>query len=169
MIQLDYELTDAQVKQVRRFIKGLKTEDPMPYLKCPYYDRCEDQICPMDPLSNSRIWYADEGLCLNPEFKKDKAVMTQKKLAKKNPPGYFTHGMLNREIVVRKGIAGIDPDVPETVDKRGQKAIDSLYAERERAWIASHPEITPEQKEKMRSKGMMGIEAIRRTGEVSKK
>ena len=157
---LSYDLNEAQVREVKRFIKRLTQREPAPYTKCPYYDRCENQICPMDPLRHRRIWYADESQCLNPEYKNDRAVMAQKKLAKKKPPGYFTYGMLNRDIVIRKGITGIEPDIPESVDRKGQNAIDSLYAERERAWIATHPEITPEQREKMRIHGLKGAEVL---------
>lgn len=163
MITLDkYNLTEGQQKQVKRFIENLTSTESMPYRSCPYFDGCEDQICPMDPLKEKRIWYSEEGLCLNPEYKKDRAVISQKKLAKKHAPGYFTFEMLNRDIIVKKGIQGIDPDIPESVDRRGQKAIDSLYREREEAWIAGHPELTDTQREKMRERGMKGLDALKR-------
>jgi len=159
---LSFDLNDAQVKEVRHFIKRLTEHEPAPYRECPYYDRCESQICPMDPLKHKRIWYASEGLCLNPEYRNDQAVISQRKLAKKNPPGYFTYGMLDRDFLIRKGITGVDPDVQESVYRMGQNAIDLLYAERERAWLHGHPELTDEQREKMRTKGMAGLEALKR-------
>ena len=161
---LSYDLDEGQVKEVKRFIRRLTEQEPAPYAKCPYYDRCENQICPMDSLKHKPIWYADEGLCLNPEYKNDRSVVAQKKLAKKKPSGYFTYGMLNRDIVIRRGITGIEPDIRESEERKGQNAIDSLYAERERAWITDHPEITPEQREKLRANSIKGLEAIRRHG-----
>ena len=70
--------------------------------------------------------------------------------------------MLNRDIVVKAGIQGIEPDIPDTVERRGQKAIDSLYTEREQAWIQGHPELTAEQRAKMKTQGMAGMEALKR-------
>ena len=158
----EYQLTEQQKKQVRKYIRSLITAEPKPYESCPFYEKCEVQVCPMDPMRDSRIWYADEEPCHNPDFKDHKAVINQKKLSKRHAPGYFTHAMLNRDIVVKIGIQGIDPDIPDTVEKRGQEAIDSLYAERERAWQHGHPELTAEQREKMRTKGMAGLEALKR-------
>jgi hypothetical protein len=166
----EYALTGDQQKQVRRYIRNLLEVEPVPYESCPFHGRCENPICPMDPIREKRIWYSDEGLCLNPEYKGDKAVVSQKKIAKKHAQGYFTHAMLNRDIIVKKGIRGIDPDIPESVYDRGRESIDSLYAQREEAWIGAHPELTRKQREKMKSRGMKGLEALRRHGEdVSKR
>ena len=165
MISLDkYSLTGDQQKQVRRYIRNLIEAEQRPYVSCPFYGRCENPICPIDPLREKRIWYSDEGLCINPEYKEDKTVISQKKIARKHAEGYFTHAMLNRDIIVKKGVRGIDPDVPDSVYDRGQESIDSLYAQREEAWIGAHPELTQEQREKMKAKGMKRLEAIKRHG-----
>ena len=163
MIRLEeYSLTEQQKKQIRKYIHSLITAEPKPYESCPFYEKCEVQVCPMDPMRDSRIWYSDEGPCLNPDFKDHKAVINQKKLSKRHAPGYFTYAMLNRDIIVKAGIQGIDPDIPDTVERRGQKAIDSLYVEREQAWIQGHPELTAEQRAKMKTQGMAGMEALKR-------
>ena len=163
MIRLEeYSLTEQQKKQIKKYIRSMITAEPKPYESCPFYEKCEVQVCPMDPMRDSRIWYADEGPCPNPDFKDHKAVINQKKLSKRHAPGYFTHAMLNRDIIVKVGIQGIDPDIPDTVERRGQKAIDSLYTEREQAWIQGHPELTAEQRAKMKTQGMAGIEALKR-------
>jgi hypothetical protein len=57
-------------------------------------------------------------------------VITQKKLTKKNASGYFTYAMLDRDMIIKKGVKGIDPDVPESVERKGQHAVEALYTER---------------------------------------
>jgi hypothetical protein len=39
---------------------------------------------------------------------------------------------------IKGGIHGIDPDVPLPVYNKGQKAIDSYYADKERQWLTEH-------------------------------
>jgi hypothetical protein len=170
MITLDeYSLTEDQKTKVQQYIKVLTSTEAMPFKACPYFDRCEDQVCPMDPNNQDMIWYSNEGPCFNPEFKENLSVINQKKLSKKNAQGYFTFEMLNRDIIIRRGIQGIDPDVPEAIEKRGQEAIDSLYRNRKQAWIRDHPELTEEQREKMRLKAAIGIEALNKYREGDQK
>lgn len=76
---------------VRRFLESLVRTEPMPYMSCPFYKRCDVQVCPMDPMKTDRIWFSDEGPCINPEFSMEQMVITQKKLAKKRAEGYFTY------------------------------------------------------------------------------
>jgi hypothetical protein len=87
----EYALTEDQEKKARRFLESLVRMDPMPYMSCPFYERCEVQVCPMDPMKTDRIWFSDEGPCINPEFSMEQMVITQKKLAKKRAEGYFTY------------------------------------------------------------------------------
>ena len=61
--------------------------------------------------------------------------------------------MLNRNFIIKRGIEGIDPDVPDSVESKGQKAIDKLYRDREESWLNSHPELTEEQIEKKKIQG----------------
>jgi len=149
----EYALAEDQEKIARRFIESLVRKDPMPYMSCPFYERCEVQVCPMDPMKTERIWYSEEGPCINPEFSSEKMVKTQKKLTKKRAEGYFTFGMLNRDMFIKGGIHGIDPDVPLPVYNKGQKAIDSYYADKERQWLMDHPEISRDQMEKLQALG----------------
>ena len=90
-------------------------------------------------------------------------------LCQKKAQGYFTYEMLNRRIIIRNGIAGIDPDVSEAVDLRGQKAVDNLYRDREESWFNAHPEITDEQIEKKRISAMKGTEALKKYREEIRK
>ena len=158
----EYALTEDQEKKASRFLESLVRTEPMPYMSCPFYERCEVQVCPMDPMKTERIWYSEEGPCINPEFSSEKMVKTQKKLTKKRAEGYFTFGMLNRDMIIRRGMQGIDPDVPMPVYNRGQKAIDSYYADKERQWLLDHPEITAEQRERMKQEGMKRYETLKR-------
>lgn len=164
MIALDEYagLNEQQREQVKRFVANLKEQEQRPFESCPFYERCESQICPMDPSKAERTWYTDEGPCLNPDYRNEQSIINQKKLTKKQASGYFTFEMLNRDIIIRKGIQGIDPDVPESVDRRGQSAVDSYYREKELSWLSDHPQLTEEQREKMKLKAAKGIEALNR-------
>ncbi len=158
----DYGKLDAMQKdEIHKAIKAMLTPEPKPYINCPYYQKCEDQVCPMDPLKENRIWYSHEGQCLNPEYKGTLMAQSKKKISKKHAPGYFTYAMLDRDMIIRKGVEGIDPDVPDNVLRRGQHAVDSLYREREKAWLSGHSEITGEQKERMRLDGIKKYEALK--------
>ncbi len=164
MITLDEYagLNEQQQRQVKQFIDNMKEQEQRPYESCPFYDRCESQLCPLDPSKGQRIWYTEEGPCINPEYRDELSVINQKKLSKKHAQGYFIFDMLNRDIIIRRGIQGIDPDMPESVDRRGQRAVDSLYRERELSWLSDHPELTKEQREKMKLRASKGIEALNR-------
>ena len=143
----------------------METENEISPQQCSMWKECNDMICPMDQGKEKRIWYAEKGfeedVCNNPEYRNNFAVRNQKKLKRFNPSGYFTYQMLNRDIIIRKGITGIDPDVPETVYDRGQKTIDKLYEDREQSWIAEHSGFTAEQKQQARERGMKNIEALK--------
>ena len=74
--------------------------------------------------------------------------------------------MLNRDIVVKKGIQGIDPDIPGSVERKGQNVIESLYREREESWLKGHPEITMQQRRRMKEEGMKRSDALKRYREM---
>jgi hypothetical protein len=120
----------------------------------------------MDPNAKHRSWYSDEDICSSSKFKDHRVVVTQRKIAKKGSEGYFSYSMLNRDIVVKKGIQGIDPDIPGSVERKGDNAIQSLYQEREESWISGHPEISKEQRERMREEGMKRSDALKRYREM---
>ena len=163
MINLsEYMLSPEDQKKVRSFIEKLQNKEATPFEACPLYDRCNAPLCPMDPSIGLRIWYSDEDVCTRTMYKDNQAVITQKKIAKKGAEGYFTYGMLNRDIIVKKGIQGVDPEMPTPAERRGQSLIDGIYQEREEAWKKAHPELTKKQKAKMREEGMKRAESLKR-------
>ena len=120
---------------------------------CPLYEKgCNNMLCPM--LSEPGIWYSEEDLCLNPSYKDNLVVANQKKLKKKHPEGYFTREMLSKRFVIKTGISGIDPDVPPSVDARGQAAVDKLYVEREKQWNEAHQQISQTTLERQKTLGV---------------
>ena len=164
------KLNNREIEQVKEYVESLKrSRQKQENQKCTFWQRgCNNQICPMLKDNSRYIWYSEEDACNNPEYKDELTVINQKKIKKKKAEGYFNFEMLNRRFVVKKGIAGIDPDVPEAVELRGQKAVDNLYREREESWFNAHPEITDEQIEKRRITGMKNIEALKRYSEGKK-
>lgn len=99
--------------------------------KCPYYDSCSAPICPLHQGSMEMgVWYPDEEICKRRDFCKSEWVQNQKKILskhnKKPVPGYFTVKMLDRKIVIKGGIVGLDSDKSLPSD--------------EKKWIDSHPE-----------------------------
>jgi hypothetical protein len=80
-----------------------------------------------------------------------------KKLRKKGAPGYFTLQMLNRDFIVRKGTEGTDPDLPDSIKDPWKE-----YQEREKTWLAKHPEISRERREAMRALGLKSIQSIQK-------
>ena len=165
------KLNNKEIEQVKEYMESLKrSRQKQENQKCTFWQRgCNNQICPMLKDNSRYIWYAEEDTCNNPEYKDELTVINQKKIKKKKAKGYFNFEMLNRRFVVKKGIAGIDPDVPEAVDLRGQKAVDNLYRDREESWFNAHPEITDEQIEKKRISAMKGTEALKKYREEIRK
>ena len=99
-------------------------------LECKYWLSC-DAMCPICPIG---IWYPDEDICHNRAFAKTALVRNQRSVARKakNTDTYYTAGMLDRDIIIRSGIEGIDPN------------LDMLSAIRAEAlWINKHPEKAP--------------------------
>jgi hypothetical protein len=155
-------LNKDEIEKVKEYVGSLKRSmHKQGNEECVFWKRgCNNQICPM--TKKCGIWYSDEDVCNNSEYKDNIVVMNQKKLKKKKAPGYFTFEMLNRNFIVRGGITGIDPDIPDAVDSRGQKAVDKLYKEREEAWFMAHPEISKEENEKNKKLALKGSEALKR-------
>ena len=165
------KLNSNEVEQVKKYVESLKrSRHEQENEKCTFYQRgCNNQICPMVKDNSRYIWYSEEDTCNNPEYKDDLTVINQKKLKKKNAQGYFNFEMLNMRFVIKKGIEGIDPDVPEAVDLRGQKAVDQLYKDREEAWFNAHREMTQEQIDRRRLSAKKGTEALKRYREENRK
>jgi hypothetical protein len=121
---------------------------------CPLYARCECPLCPLSTDSN-QVWYSEDEVCKNPQFK----VITNsmKKLKRKGGQGYFTLEMLNKDFIVRKGIEGIDPDIPDTVKDPLRE-----YQRREKAWLRKHPAISEKRRNEMRALGLKSIKLIQK-------
>jgi len=81
---------------------------------CKFFDSCSAPLCPLDEKSLERgIWYPDEEVCRHREFRALQWVKTQKKIAGRGDPStYFVLEMLDRNIIVRDNIKGLDPSKP---------------------------------------------------------
>jgi len=80
---------------------------------CTLYETCNTPLCPLDGSSLNGIWYPDEEICRSRVHGNLTWMKAQRKLARVAAGGYFTVEMLNRLVVIRKGIAGLDPNLPE--------------------------------------------------------
>lgn len=85
-----------------------------PMERCPHFEGCEAPICPLVENWNSLVWYCDEAICANKQFRELPWIETQKRISKigARKDRYFTGAMLENIQQVRKGIQGIDPDLP---------------------------------------------------------
>jgi hypothetical protein len=82
---------------------------------CSLFESCLAPLCPLDPSSLKGIWYPDEEICRSRSQGGRPWIRAQRRLAKVagSGAGYFTLEMLSRLVVIRKGITGLDPDLPE--------------------------------------------------------
>jgi len=80
---------------------------------CTLYENCIAPLCPLDRSSLNGIWYPDEEICRSRTQGNFPWMKAQRKLSRVAAGGYFTVEMLNRLVVIRKGIAGLDPNLPE--------------------------------------------------------
>ena len=80
---------------------------------CTLYENCIAPLCPLDRSSLKGIWYPDEEICRSRTHGNPPWMKAQRKLSRVAAGGYFTVEMLNRFVVIRKGITGLDPNVPE--------------------------------------------------------
>jgi len=106
---------------------------------CKRYESCSAPFCPMNEGSLGGIWFPEEEICRSREFSQEAWIKRQKMIAKKTGdiyPGY-TYEMLQRDCIIKKGIVGIDPDIPiDEFDEAVQK------------WLEAHPEKKPMSEEK---------------------
>ncbi|MDA8055581.1 MAG: hypothetical protein M0Z77_08060 [Thermoplasmatales archaeon] len=121
---------------------------------CALYQNCECPSCPLEVDSN-QVWYSEDEICKNPDFHIINNSM--KKLKKKGAPGYFILQILNRDFIVRKGIEGIDPDLPDSIKDPLKE-----YQKKEKTWLRRHPEISVERREAMRALGLKSIQSIQK-------
>ncbi len=80
---------------------------------CTLYETCNTSLCPLDGSSLNGIWYPDEEICRSRVHGNIPWMKAQRKLSRVAAGGYFTVEMLNRLVVIRKGITGLDPNIPE--------------------------------------------------------
>ena len=97
--------------------------------RCPKFDTCSAPLCPMDEQSlENGLWYPDEEVCTLKKHGGLPWIRKQRKLIKRaaRVDRYFTLEMLERNCIVRGGIEGLDPDVPEELQLK--------------RWLNAHPE-----------------------------
>lgn len=99
-------------------------------MKCTHFDNCNAPLCPQNEVSIKKaIWFSDESICKMRVYSQLQWIKNQRKIKRvrvKVEDGYFTVSMLDRRIMVKKGIKGIDPDKDDT-DRFEKK------------WIIDHP------------------------------
>ncbi len=84
--------------------------------QCRKYESCSAPLCPLDEQSlDYGIWYPDEEVCTTQAHAGLTWIKAQKKIVKAGAghSQYYKFEMLNRGCIIRKGIAGLDPDKPE--------------------------------------------------------
>ena len=93
-------------------------------MDCTKFSECSAPLCPLDKTPEGSEWYPDEDICTkhSPDW-----VKVQRKIAERTrePERYFTYEMLNRNCVIGRAIAGLDPERPR--DEELKK------------WLAKHP------------------------------
>lgn len=89
---------------------------------------CSAPLCPLFDWEG--IFYSDEGICSRQKYCKELIVRNQRKIARqsRDTGTYFTSKMLNRNIIIKSGIRGLDPD----------HALDDMDRE-EKEWLRAHP------------------------------
>ena len=100
--------------------------------QCKRFDSCGAPLCPLDEDSlQNGLWYPDEESCESVEFRMMPWIKRERKISKRarESDHYFLFKMLQRDIIIKKGIAGIDPDR----DEPGQLI----------SWFGAHPEKKP--------------------------
>jgi hypothetical protein len=114
----------------------------MKTIECPYFDSCNAPICPLDKNKEKSIWYSDEAICKNRDFSDLEFIKTQKKISKLNKrysvSGFFTLKMLNRSLIVKKGLEGLN-----------EESDFNKLRKYEQNWILRHKGISNELKTKI--------------------
>lgn len=98
--------------------------------ECDHFNTCSAPLCPLDNESMEHgIWYSDEEVCKVLRFARLMWIRNQKKIQRKSKDDstYYTVEMINRKIIIRGGVMGINPNRDNT-------------KELEQKWIENHPE-----------------------------
>ena len=98
--------------------------------ECPYFQKCDAPLCPLDKEKEKGIWFPKEQICREKRFANILWIRNQKKIRKKASGSYryFLIQMLDRDCVIRRGIEGLNPDM----DSRSEQ-------ERIKTWLSKHP------------------------------
>lgn len=80
---------------------------------CNLYENCNTPLCPLDQTSLKGIWYPEEEICRSRTYGNLPWIQAQRKLSRVAASGFFTVEMMIRLAVIRKGITGLDPNIPE--------------------------------------------------------
>ena len=119
--------------------------------ECRHFNDCSAPLCPV-AMNTRAVWLSEDDICRRHDFKDSIIIRNQRKIKRKSgdPSRYFNYKMLSMEFIIRKGILGIDQDVPESL--KGNQSL-KLYAEREKSWFKKHRPMTEERKAQLRSIG----------------
>ena len=114
----------------------------MKAIECPYFDSCDAPICPLDENKEKTLWYSDEAKCKNRDFSDHEFIKTQKKVSKLNKKyavyGFFTLKMLDRSLIVKRGLEGLYEEFNS-----------NRLSKYEQNWILTHKGISIELKTEM--------------------
>ena len=102
--------------------------------QCKKFDPPEPRIACGAPIcrlfGNIGGWFADEEICTHPSYKNELCYKNQRKIARtaRDSETFFTAAMLDREIIIKSGLRGLDPDR------------DPGYLEEDvKKWLRAHP------------------------------
>ena len=99
---------------------------------CHRYELCCAPICPLDEDRAEAMWYPIEDICSSHKISpKPIWILNQRKIARKCPNGkkeYFVLTMLDRRIIIKKGIRGLSPEVNHDSQLKN--------------WLKRHPELS---------------------------
>lgn len=98
--------------------------------RCKNFKSCNAPLCPLDKGSLTfGVWYPVEEICKLKGYRNLPFVVNQRKIQKraKDRNTYYTYRMLNRSIVIKRGIKGLNPARPRR--------------EQEDLWLKGHPGI----------------------------
>ncbi len=94
---------------------------------CSLYENCNAPICPLDQTSLKGTWYPREEICHSRTQGNLPWIRAQRKIVASGAPAdrYFNLLMLERNCIIKKGIAGLDPNEADTTQFK--------------KWLADHP------------------------------
>ena len=89
---------------------------------------CGAPLCPL--FRNIGEWFPDEEICSHPDYRNEQCYRNQRKIGQRSQDfsTYFIAVMLDRDLVIKVGIRGLDPDR----DPKHQEA-------EVKKWLAAHP------------------------------